>query len=531
MTPMARGGSRLWLALGAGALLLMGAAARGLRPALGSLVALEAEDVAAACALTGAEPLEFWERAQAMGVGAMVLRPQTLGDLCAQGKVLVFPRPELEKWRSVGLIAAGAALKPNVLWIKDVALFARAAEALRGQGLVASTATASGHGLIELKRDPDPGLLVGEEPAALAAAASAGVIPLRLDASGQAASPGKPRAIAPSARLPTLLRACYGQPGRPLILRLDASAGAEENLSRLRGLLRPLRERGLLAPGLAAAEAPAPEALPRWRRWLAWLLAVLAPIAAVRLGVQGFKQTRRQVRAGLPVAAPVPEILLGALAVAAAAAAGGCAAGLLLAGGEALPLAEVAAFSTMVWPLAIGALGLYPLSAQALRRRLRNSPTYGDLLRAAAVVLAAALLFRPRQVLAGTPLWDWLQRAADGSPWAWWWPWRWREFLVGLPALMRALCLVGRRLDAEDPHARRLPLEDPRPWLWLGLLFPIGTLAALGRSGASGGLVLAQTGVVLAAGLSLGGLFLLATAAWETWGPGSAQAPEGRQDC
>ena len=50
-------------------------------------------------------------------------------------------------------------------------------------------------------------------------------------------------------------------------------------------------------------------------------------------------------------------------------------------------------------------------------------------------------------------------------------------------------------------------------WLWLGLLFPIGAIAALGRPGAPVWLVLGQTVTVVAAGLVLGGALLALRAA------------------
>jgi hypothetical protein len=80
---------------------------------------------------------------------------------------------------------------------------------------------------------------------------------------------------------------------------------------------------------------------------------------------------------------------------------------------------------------------------------------------------------------------------------------------------MYALLLAGRQLDAEAPQARRSHVADPRPWLWLGLFFPIGTIAALGRPGAEPFLVLGHSAAVLAAGVSLGGAGLALRSVWE----------------
>jgi hypothetical protein len=522
---------RLWLAA-AGFFLLAWAAGTVEKPAPRSLAALDAGEAAAVCAVSGTAPTEFWTRAQAMGVGAMVLRTQTLRDLSDSGQALVFSRPEVAKWKSVGLVAANAPLKANLIWVSDPKLFARVAEELRAQNLVLSTGAAGGHGLIELTRDPDPGLTVGSASDDLAVAAALKLVSLHLDPSGQAWISGPrgaialraPRSIPASARLPSLLRAIHSQPGRVLLLRLDLAADAEENLARVRAALRPLRARGIIGADVTGLEASRRGPASPWRGLLAWGLAVLGPIVAVRSGVEGFKHFRGQVRAQRPIASPVAEIVLGVVTAGAAAAAFGLIVGLLLAGGDAAALPESLAFSTMAWPLAIGGLALYPLSARALGRGLVRSPTYRDLLLGAAAVLGAALLFRPRLVLAATPLWARLQAAADASEVLWWWPWRWREFLVGLPALMRALFLVGRRLDAEGPQAGTCRLDDPRPWLWLSLLLPIGVIAALGRPEAAPWLVLGQTAVVLAAGLVIGGVALVAHSSRESRAQGPSAA-------
>ena len=281
----------------------------------------------------------------------------------------------------------------------------------------------------------------------------------------------------------------------------------------MRAALRPLRERGLIGTDAAGLKAPRRGPLPSGLRLLAWALAVVGPILAVRLGVIGFKVLRLRVRELRPIASPVAEIALGSLLTGAAGAAAGLVVGMLLLGGDAASLPESLALSTMVWPLAIGGLALYPVSARGLGRAVARSPRYLDLIGFAALALAAVLLLRPRLLLAGTPLWGLLQAAADGSETLWWWPWRWREFLIGIPALMHALYLLGRHSDASASPSH----GDPRPWLWLGMLFPIGVISALGRPEAAPWLVLGQTAAVLAAGWAVGAAALAAHAAWEAW--------------
>ncbi|HAM35530.1 MAG TPA: hypothetical protein DEB40_01855 [Elusimicrobia bacterium] len=505
-----------WLVAGAFLALLLAAALRE-QPATRMLAALDAREVSALCAAEGYPRSNFWERVKAMGVGAAVVHVETIGDLAERGQILVFSRPELEKWKSLGLITPAASLKPNILWIRDPKVFLRVTESLREQGLVASTGAAAGHGLVALTRDPAPAIEAGVDPAEFDETVSLGLIAAVSDGAGKARmigpsaaehGPVGTRCLNATAGLAPLLRAIYSQPGRLITLRLDAGRGVEGNLSDLRGLLRPLRQRELVGAVWPHADAAGGRAA-RWRWWAAWILAVVGPIAAVRVGVKGFKKVRRAVLEQRPVASPVAELVAGMSAVTLASVAVGLAVGLILSGTAAAQVPESLAFSAMAWPLAIGAAALYPISARTLGRKLRRSPAYSDILGFAALALAAVLLFRPRLLLSGTPVWGWTQAGADFSTALWWWPWRWREFLVGFPALLQALDLVGRRLDAPDNRIRYGWRNDPRPWLWLGLLFPIGTIASLGRPGAPLWSVLGQTVVVFVVGLALGGLLLI----------------------
>jgi hypothetical protein len=552
--PAASGlGARPWLGLGAFILLAV-AAGFVEKPATRSLATLDAGEAAAACSASGTALSDFWARAQAMGVGGMVLRTQTLGELSDSGEALVFSRPEIAKWKGVGLISAGSPLRSTVLWVRDPKLFGRVAGALRGQRLVLSTSTVGGHGLIELSREPDPGLKVGASSEDLALAEALGLVPLHLDPSGSAWVGGPrgpaplrpPRRVALPAPLPSLLRAIHSQPGRVLLLRLDPADDAESALAQVRVSLRPLRERGLIGTDAAGLKDSRRGPLPSGLRLLAWALAVVGPIVAVRLGVIGFKSLRVRIRQLRPIASPAAEIALGVLLAGAAASAAGLIVGLLLIGGDAASLPESLALSTMLWPLAIGGLALYPVSARGLGRALARAPSYLDLIKGAALALGLVLLLRPRLLLAGAPLWPYLQAAADGSELLWWWPWRWREFLIGVPALMHALYLLGRQAAPVPPGSgERSPSRDgagrmdvrpagaggtsaaageplradPRPWLWLGMLFPVGVIAALGRPEAAPWLVLGQTAVVLAFGLLLGTAALAVRCAWGALSP------------
>ena len=515
-----------WLAI-AGFALLCYAADRAQSNSLRlSVAALDAGEVAASAGASGTPASDFWERAKAMGVGAMAVRRQSLGALSERGQILLFTRPELEKWKSLGLIAPAAALQPNAVWVKDSRLLARLTATLSAQGLVRSTAVFSGHGIIELVREPKPEIPGVLDPDDLALASSLGLTPVELEpsglwarvvpADGQVAAGAfgdgarvvAARAFEPSVRLAALLRAVHSRPGRLLLLRLDPAAASEDSLARLRAVLRPLREAGLVGREASAVPSRREEngwPLPAWRRWLAWLLAVLGPIFAVRLGVKCFKGARVGVLERRPAASPVAELLVGTAATASAAATMGICVGLLLDGSSTATLPESLALSTMAWPLAIGLLALFPPSPRLVERKLRAVPSYLDLLQLALVGAGAVLLFQPRLILSGTPVWGWLQGTQDAWPCLWWWPWRWREVLVGVPALLHGLYLVGRRGDAA---------ADPRPWLWLGLLLPIGTIGAIGRPGAEVLFTLACSGLVLLAGLAVGGCPLIVRTHW-----------------
>ena len=459
---------------------------KNFRPAV---VAIQTQDALIVSNASHIPSADFWERAKAMGVAAAALRPQTLAGLAETGKILIFSKAELSKWKTLGLITPDAALKPNVVWVKDRKLWMRLTGLLGDQGLVAGTSTASGYGLIELAQEAEGSIPAGFNPEDLEPAASVGLKPVVLSREGEALF------LEASAPRPAWLRAAQSRPGRILVARLDLARSADENLSYLRGRLKSLRERGLLGSEFPAENGAE---ISLWRFWLAWLLAVLGPIFSVRAGVRGFQWAGQEVLKRRPAASPVAEILFAVLVLAAVSSALGLAVGLVLSGSPSAALPQGPTFSTMAWPLAIGALALYPVAAKFVWRHRTASPTYGDLFWALALAAAGILLFEPRLLLADTPVWRGVQAAMNCSEIFWWWPGRWREIFLGLPGFVLALGLAGRGRGSPVLFA------DPRPWLWLGLLFPIGVIAALGRPGICVGMALGQTAVTAAAGLVLG---------------------------
>jgi hypothetical protein len=484
------------------AVLLLWAAARQRPGERRALVALDASQAAALCAASGYSAADFWERAQAIGVGAALFSEETLGDLSARGDVLSFSREELEKWKAFGLVAPGVSLKPNALWVKNPLVLSRLLGAAERTGVSASTGSAAGYQVIEFKESLDASFPAGYDAASLELAESKKLVPIL---GGKEALAG--RVLGARAKLPAVLRAVYSHPRRLILLTLDPASGVEGNLSELRGLLKPLRLRGI-ALDLPQAASLGPQAdLPSaWRRWLAWLLAAVGPLVALRVGLQGFKRARTCVLERWPLASPIMEIGAGFLAVVAVALGMGLATSLALGPGGVSGLPEGLAVGALAAPILVGVLALYTWDWGYWKRRWGSALTLRDAAQFALSGLLVLLLLKPRLVLSAFGLWSWAERAGEFSEPLWWWRWRWREIVVGFPALLHAFFLLERRLGCPDcPGAKKgEPLSDPRGWLLLGLIGPSGVIAAVGHPGAPLFMVLGQTAVVVALGLAAG---------------------------
>lgn len=495
-----------------------------------ALIALDASEVGALCASAGYPPADFWERARVIGVGAVLFREETLGDLMARGDVLSFSREELEKWKAFGLVASAATLKANTIWIKDSRVLARLLSAGERTGTALSTSSSSGYHVIEFTEAVDPAFPAGYNLDGLVLAQAKGLVPilggtgaedlgdvgLRWQPDGKIEAyprpEGKPfqaflagRTLGVRARLPAMLRAVYSHPRRLILLRLDPALGLESNLSELRGLLKPLKGRGvLLGPPPAPTAAPEPRGAP-WRQWLAWILAAIGPLLAARVGLDLVKQARVTVLRRWPVASPVLELAAGLLCATGTACLVGLAVSSVLGGGGSLGLPEGLATSALAAPLVVGALALYSMDLRYWKRRWRSPLTLQGAARFLFFLLAALLLLKPRMVLAAAGLWGWAERAGEASAPLWWWRWRWREIVIGFPALLQAFFLLERRLDAADPPgAGPEVFSDPRGWLLVGLLGPSGIITALGHPGAPLSMMLGQTVVVVLLGSLLG---------------------------
>lgn len=516
--------ARAWLLLALGGLLVWAAASgRPLRRTV--LAALDAEEVVALAAATGMPLEDLWERARTIGVGAVILRQKTLADLIERGDAFTYSRTEIEKWRAVGLVAPGVALKADVLWVKDKAVLKRVVDAADRAAIPVTTSSTAGYHLAEFPGGLDPSASAGHDPQALKTAAGQRLIALLAGPMGEGLAQvtlrpqadgsvvGLPiagagtlaaRTLDVSSKLPAALRAVNSHPRRLLILRLSPSAGAEGNLDALRALLRQLKASGVTLGLPPEGGAPG---RPSWpARGLAWLLAVIGPLLALRLGLQVFKAARTLVLQEWPIASPVPELAAGVLAAAGASAAAGLGVYACLTGASLAGLPDSLAFWAVAAPLTIGALALYSFDLRTLKRRWRQPTAVRDLLALGLLMLFVPFLFQPRALLTASGLWGLAERLQDASVSFWWWPWRWREMLLGFPCLLHALYLLERRLGCPDcpGSGKDEPLSDPRGWLLLGLLGPAGVIASVGRPGSPLELSLGQTAAAAAVGLGVG---------------------------
>lgn len=489
------------------------------------LPAVEADAFAALTGRAAASTPELWERLKAMGVAAVVLREETGAELAARGEVLHFSRQEVEKWRMLGLVAAGGGPKPDSMWARDAKVLARLSGALAARGIDVSTAVASGGGRsLELP----PGVDLARVPAGfdlevVSVVSAAGLIPVAASTSPFVSVAGHVlwmRSLPVTARPPELLRAVNGRAMRLLVLRPSAGLGLEANLEQMRAALKIVKSAGL--PGVlpAGTFADAPSQLEKAARlFLFYAIGLLGPLLAVRAGLGAERAVRGWIAARAPIAAPVPEVLAGLCVAWAAATAAGLLAAAAVAPARREELARAWTLWTLSAPLIVGAAALFASEGPAVRARWRAPLRMRDL--AAACVLIGALfgLLAPRTALRAAGIWESVDRLSAAADALWWWPWRWREILIGTPCLTLALILVGKREEAQDGRGARslMFLGDPRGWLALGLLAPAGAVASIGAGGAPISLAVVQGAAACAIGAALGFVLAGLRARIESW--------------
>jgi len=493
----------------------------------GDRAALAAVDAEAFAGLTGRRPEaagDLWERLKAMGIGAAVLREETLADLAARGEVLHFSRAEVEKWRVAGIVSPSSSLRGGTLWARDPKALARANDALAARGLDVSTASLGASKALDVPAGADLARVpAGFDPSAVSALSAAGLIPVAASTGPAVAVAGRllwTRTLSVDARRGEVLRAALGRPLRLIVFRPRSDLGLEENLAGLRGALRDLREAG--QPAVLPVPAPRPEDSSRAARLaLIWLLGAAGPLLAARAALQAARTSRSFVCAWAPMATPVPQVIAGLIAAWAVSAF----AGLVVAGAAPEGWRDGSARAWTLWtwcaPLAVGASALFA-SAKPGRRGAWSTPVRRrDVAALALFACAAALLLAPRASLRASEFWDRFDRLS-ASGFLWWWPWHWRAALVGVPCLTLALAAIERRDSsaAQGRHAKPGTLSDPRGWLLLGLLGPSGLIAAVGGGGAPLFGALTQSASAWTLGLLVAGALAAAVALIERWAQG-----------
>lgn len=489
------------------------------------LTALDAQEAAALCVREGLSLADFWQRAEAMGVGAAVVREEPLKAVARRGGLLMFSRDEIEKWRAAGLVSPSMPLKPGAVWIKDPGVLEQVLQAAARAGVAVATSTAAGYHLVHF-------------PDALAASGSLEDAPLGtydpeivkslegrrltkifvpMTASPSATSfrwaerSFEERSLPVGAALPRLLQTIYSHPARLLVVRLTEPA-VEANFEKLRALLGELKRRGVpvALPEQAPSAGPAPEKFQRRLMQLLLLFfAVFGPLLSARGGLTALKRARVLVLARWPVAAPVGQLLAGAAAVAAASVIVGVAARACFDSLGYLSPWRAWARAGVVAPMIIAGLTLYTIDLDEWAKALASPASYARFLQLIFFAAAALLLVEPRRALVWLHHPALLSRLQAASALPWWWSWRWREILIGWPCFLQALFLINWRMDCPDCSSlEEQPLHDPRVWFMLGLFAPIGIVAALGQELAPAELALAQTGWAALAGLILGAVLI-----------------------
>ncbi|NNN06755.1 MAG: hypothetical protein HKL90_12720 [Elusimicrobia bacterium] len=472
-----------------------------------AIAAVDVEPFARLAGRPAAADAELWERLKAMGVGAAVLREETLADLAARGDVAYFPRAEVGRWRAAGLLPLSSTLRGGTLWARDAQSQTRAAEALAAAGVDASTAPATSGALLRLPPGADLSLLpAGFDPPTVAALSAAGLLPVAASSGPAVAIAGRrmwTRTLPVDASRGEIARAAFGRPLRLIVFRARPELGFEGNLDALRVSVRTLRAlnlpEDLPEPSVAPEES---SARTRARLALVWIIGLIGPLLAARAGLHASRFLRHPTRAVLPQASPVPQALGGlAAAWACAALAGLAVAGLAPEGWRD---GGARAWTLWTWCAPLAVAGATLLAAAAPARRGWAAPVRRrDLAALGAFALAAVLLAAPRATLRASSLWESFDRLSAAAGALWWWPWRWREALVGAPALALAYALIEER-DSAAPSERPVLLAVPRAWLLLGLLAPAGLIAAVGGGGEPVGAALAHGAVAQALGALLG---------------------------
>ena len=226
----------------------------------------------------------------------------------------------------------------------------------------------------------------------------------------------------------------------------------------------------------------------------------MGPLLAARAALGAERTVRVWVASRAPIAAPVPETLAGRSIMWAGASLAGLFAAAMLAPERREEQARAWTLWTLSAPMMVGAAALFATEGAAVRARWRAPLRLRDLVSALILIFALLGLLAPRAALRAAGIWESVDRLSGAAEMLWWWPWRWREILIGVPSLVMALILIGKRETSSAPKF----FGDTRGWLILGLLAPSGAVAAIGAGGAPRALAIAQGAAVCVLGALLG---------------------------
>ncbi|HAH07160.1 MAG TPA: hypothetical protein DCM05_11675 [Elusimicrobia bacterium] len=215
-------------------LALLAAAAFGLWALYGSkppvrarALVLDAAEAEAACAVSRFPEPEFFERAAAAGVGAMLLKPRVLAAAAQGGELTHFTRGDVEKMRRLGLIGPHSPLKGDSLWSKDKEGMALLERMLKRRGFAASPAEMAGQrGLLLSEGVLPESFRVGYDRRSLQRIRSKGLVPMFLvedDADMEAAAVLSGEEPSPSGSQESLRGRASGEGPAPAVLLVPAS--------------------------------------------------------------------------------------------------------------------------------------------------------------------------------------------------------------------------------------------------------------------------------------------------------------------
>jgi len=159
-------------------------------------LALDSAEAQAACSVSKFPEPEFFERAKAAGVTAVLLRPQSLAAAVQRGGLLHFTRADIDKMRQLGLVHSRSPLRADSVWSRDKGAVALLERMLKRRGLPVTETEMSGmRGLLFAEGAQPQSLTLGYDRRTLEEIRAQGLTPVFFveddaDIEAAAAAPG-----------------------------------------------------------------------------------------------------------------------------------------------------------------------------------------------------------------------------------------------------------------------------------------------------------------------------------------------------